>query len=562
MKDKCFNKKTHCEFKLKNVCPKFPIKKVPFVIDKPGYYFLKKDLVYTNTTNAITINSSNVIIDFCQHTLTLTNFTDFATGHLSGIFVNGTTDNPLHNIDILGPTIISSASVISAVGVWFENASRLSVKNGYFRHLGIGVFNFPGFLSEIINCRFEINIGDDTGTTNNAYRGVCCCQNSSDILIENCSFLGRRHTLNYAAWGIEVTQLISNNVIVRDCDFTTLDTGVFAFLGENLLIEDCNIRDVPFYPTGSIPAAIVVGSDGGGGGPLTQYNNVTIRNVNVSTEGFGINFLFSDNVLLENINILRTTADSQAVMMQLGGTASSTGMVKNVVARNINFNGEQANAEAAALLLLNGNTALFENVTIRSNFTSFNAPAALIIGSEALGFFPFNNVVFKNLQLTGQNADGIIISTSNVRIEDSQISGAIENIIDYGDTNITIKNCDVQGPAELITPGNPNGESVGIDFEGTTCSSLISNEVRNNGFASIFLGGTDSVICKDNDIYCNASPITDNGTNDQLVNNQQFSNPMTLKTDNEKHVELLAKLKESRAKAKEHLRKTIKNKIM
>ena len=46
------------------------INSVPFTISQPGNYFLNKNLVFTSPTgNAITINSSNVNLDFAGHVL-------------------------------------------------------------------------------------------------------------------------------------------------------------------------------------------------------------------------------------------------------------------------------------------------------------------------------------------------------------------------------------------------------------------------------------------------------------------------------------------------------------
>jgi hypothetical protein len=69
------------------------ISKVPFVITKPGLYLVKKDLVLASaTSNAITVNASDVTIDLGGHVISSGAPQD-ANNQSTGISSTGTTSN-------------------------------------------------------------------------------------------------------------------------------------------------------------------------------------------------------------------------------------------------------------------------------------------------------------------------------------------------------------------------------------------------------------------------------------------------------------------------------------
>lgn len=554
-------------------CRKKPIKKVPFTINESGYYLLKKDLVYDGTTAAITVNVSNVTIEFCSHTLFLNQSSTPDTNFIAGILINGSSNNVLHNIKVLNPTIIGTNPNITTVGVWYQFATNALVENGYFKHHVIGVFHFPAIHSTVRQSRFEMNFGDDSNTQPSVtLRGVCNCQDSNDILIENCSFQGKSPATGYTVWGIECTNLITNNINIRDCFIQTVDIGISALQGENLLIEACEIRDllaqgtgislggpiqpgvpnndysrviirntnitspfngisalngnncliencnifVPLGAMGALNHAIQVGQVTPFG--FTAYNNVIMRNINISTGNNAIGLLACSNAIAENITIVQTDPNATKFSVQLGSILNAQALAKNVTLKNININAEQAANTFLPINLINGDTAILDTITIKSNAAAAGIPvfgAAITIASSLLppplpGETSFNHVTLKNLNISGGNFYGVYLSSViDVRIEDSIISDAFEDIHAENCVNITIKNNDIQGPA---TVGNP-ALSNGINFIGTSCSSITNNEIRNNFFNGVLLDpATTMVLVRNNDLYCNGTNITDNGS--------------------------------------------------
>lgn len=554
-------------------CKKRAIKKVPTTITEPGYYYLKKDLTYNGTTAAITVSTSNVTINFCSHTLFLTNQVPFGTNFIAGIFVNGASNNFLHNIKILNPTIIGSNSNISTVGVWYQFATNVLIEDGYFKHHTIGVFHFPAIHSTVKRSRFEINFGDDSNTSPDAtLRGVCNCQASNDVLIENCSFQGQAHTIEYSLLGIECTNFIANNINIRDCFIQTVDIGISALQGEGLLIEACEIRDLlefstgialgssiqPGMPTNNYNRVIIrntnitspfnaisalsgnncliencnlfvsLGSQGSNNHAIqvgqvtpfgfTTYNSVTIRNANISSGDNSIAILSGSAILVENTTIIQTDPGASFFSIQLGSILNENALAKNVIMKNITINAEQASASFLPINLINGDTATLDTINIKSNSSASGIPsfgAAITIASITGGppFFTqtsFNHVLLKNLNISGGNFYGIYLNgIIDVRIEDSIISDAFEDIHAENCVNVTIKNNDIQGPTTVGTPGSSNG----INFIGTTCSSIINNEIRNNALNGIILDPmTTMVLVRNNDLYCNGTNITDIGS--------------------------------------------------
>lgn len=60
----------------KSICPRDVNVSGGLQITNPGYYVLGKDIIYNPSqtgTTAITIGASNVVLDFCSHTLSQRN---------------------------------------------------------------------------------------------------------------------------------------------------------------------------------------------------------------------------------------------------------------------------------------------------------------------------------------------------------------------------------------------------------------------------------------------------------------------------------------------------------
>ena len=92
------------------------INSVPYTITQPGAYFLNKDLVYSPLTGtAISINSSNVILDFGGHVLTGSR-TFFSPSQATGVAL-ATNNQPIENVTIRNGTISGFQRGIFLAGV-------------------------------------------------------------------------------------------------------------------------------------------------------------------------------------------------------------------------------------------------------------------------------------------------------------------------------------------------------------------------------------------------------------------------------------------------------------
>lgn len=88
-----------------------PIYQLPLTITEPGSYYLSRDLAHSGGGQAITIEASNVLIDFRGHTLTKENSGNYAIA----------SDGDYGNITIRNGTLVGGN-----IGVRLRNASGLA----------------------------------------------------------------------------------------------------------------------------------------------------------------------------------------------------------------------------------------------------------------------------------------------------------------------------------------------------------------------------------------------------------------------------------------------------
>ena len=170
-----------------------PITGLPYTISAPGTYTLSADLPFTTPGGtALTINSSNVILDLGGHAIT--NFsapssTNPATGvyasagRLSAVTVrNGTIAGFDTGIEIDGGTFIANTITISGITLNVFNADVAPPLGKY------GIYFYFVKNSQVTNCiinNTEYAIIDDNGESANVYTNVKIQSSANPFLASN-----------------------------------------------------------------------------------------------------------------------------------------------------------------------------------------------------------------------------------------------------------------------------------------------------------------------------------------------------------------------------------------
>ena len=299
---------------------------VPYTITKSGKYCVKKDLVFDDVGAAITVNASNVTINFHNHSLTLINQSAV------GVLASGIRELSIEN-DIIQTPVFSTSKTSAAIqlvecekvtldniftlntffGVLIQNSEDVFITHSEFRdHIGgtgAGSLNTSFGINATASNNVVVEESSFFGTNPNEsttsasgpifYNEGCincrvskCQFTNVDVLIagqidglivEDSSFAGAANAvfakiqLGRGAVGSE-----ANDVIIRNCTFLTNSTAsgetlIFHVRGDGLLVENC-ILDQSGNPGGN---PIGVGPFG---------NNTTIRNciIQASTEDIAI----------------------------------------------------------------------------------------------------------------------------------------------------------------------------------------------------------------------------------------------------------------------------------
>ena len=140
---------------------------LPFTITQPGAYVLGKNLTYAGTSNAITVDASNVLIDLKGFSIPFS-----GTTGMSGIVVSSSSSN----VTIQNGAVFNFFINISLDGPE-ATIQNLRLETGETGGGGTSVWAFPGATSCIIqNCFIAGNGNQDDGIT---------VQQCSDVLVKN-----------------------------------------------------------------------------------------------------------------------------------------------------------------------------------------------------------------------------------------------------------------------------------------------------------------------------------------------------------------------------------------
>jgi hypothetical protein len=118
----------------------------------------------------------------------------------------------------------------------FNQNGRLNLTSGGTSH-------------RVLNCYF----GSSTVTTSNS--GVLTCGNNTDVVVENCSFIGGGQT-NVS---LGVLNSTSSEMRIAKCYFSNVNGTAIYFNGGHATIRDCYIDTVnPFYGTTTTGRGIAI----------------------------------------------------------------------------------------------------------------------------------------------------------------------------------------------------------------------------------------------------------------------------------------------------------------
>lgn len=312
----------------------------------------------------------------------------------------------------------------------------------------------------------------DNVLTRNTIRGIFIT-NSEGILIENSVHKDHGYLVVNGA-------IVSNGVSIR------IEDSI------NIIIKDDSVSATPTVIDPNIQP-VALGYD------IRRTKDVIIENVNITNVDLGISFGETDNVNIDKLNITLSPLASFYNFMQFGQSGFPS---NNTIIRNSTFISRTLGPGLDGLLLVEGNNALIQNVTIRAN-TSLNlptgTPTAGAIHIGAFGGFGgfFVNVKIMDTIVSGSNMDAILIENArNVTLDNVVVNAALENNIRLITAqNVTVKNSDVQ-----------DGTTNGINIEATSSCNTISNtNIRDNGLGLLIAAGSINNIIRNNNFYCNVT---------------------------------------------------------
>jgi len=255
-------------------CKTFTICSLPFVIDEPGVYCVKKDLDFTPPvpaagvydTAAITIKASNVVLDLCDHTLKLTN------------------------------------NVIRVGGIRVDrDVQNITIRNGTVR-------DFSGALGTGIRVLGNVStvLLEDLLLTNNGFKSITLISDG----VQGGVVLGETSAVALAPAGGDGTKKLSNVTVRRVRCIDNGAHGMYVFNLFNLYISDSQFNENKSLNAAGtrLCAGLRIGGSLIGTSTITPFvlTNLTIKNCNfdknfsVAGSTLGMALAHTLNVLIEN----------------------------------------------------------------------------------------------------------------------------------------------------------------------------------------------------------------------------------------------------------------------
>lgn len=397
------------------------ISSLPAKINRPGNYKLCRKLHYNrdnHSGNAITITSDNVSLD----------------GNNAKIKVktNGTQEAPLIGVLIQPPagTTISNVKIFNLF-ITAVNPSSIASSNFVY---GIVADHVHKVLLKSLTLT-QLTFG-------------VILSNAVDVTIDKTLF-------GYIA-GIPITTPIDQTSAAIDLDSNTQDT----------FIKNCTFNNPPNLAAPLQSRGITTNQ--GFVIPSIVNNNIVVENC--SFEYFAKTALFNLVNNLRLSKVLSTQANTSESAVQF-----SYQRTQNFVLEDSVFYASGNGPVGFDGIIAAGTDGLIQNVVLNTDSESSNNSDA------ALNLSGAQNVVVKNVTISGTNSVGVLIGVhstpaSNITLDGVQVNDALTNVIVTGAANVVIKNSDISN--------NPSASNVGIAL--TTVNSIV---IRNNNFQNNVGGG-------------------------------------------------------------------------
>lgn len=403
---------------------------VPYTIKESGKYCVTRDLVYSGTGAAITVNANNVTINFHSHSLTLNN------SAAVGVLAQNVSEFTLENDIIKGAAMYKTAT---SAAVELVNVQKAKLTNIYTFNTtkGVKIENSTDVLVEnsLLSTHEGLVLQAPTLAASASPTSIGAglwVDASTHVVVDGCTFEGAYLQsplpTGEASNGILV-QGASEDLIVKSSTFTNWLSTITLNQVTGVLIENCLAEASPLSTSNILEL----------GSMASKADDVTIRNTTFRQDtlvpGFdGLLFLNGSGCLMENVIVDVTTKND----------------------------GVESNAYYPGAIHIgcaaNGHVACDPKLT----YNNILAKSCIVKGANEYGLFVENgfNVTFTDSQFTDASLANIFFdgavdnvffqSTFGAQgciIKDSTITSAVGDgigvLINPGADTNAIVNCDV-----------------------------------------------------------------------------------------------------------------------
>lgn len=314
---------------------------VPYTITRPGNYYLPKNLSYKGNKAAITILANNVIVNFYNNTISLTNQSATAV-----------------QIQDINECIIKNGSIQAAVkGIGISGCSGVVIEDFYMQGAGIVIDNSSGITlnncSIIANMQVSANALIIQGATehisisNSTISGWANSIMASQITglqIEDCIIQGSDTTGgNLLKLGDDSSVAnaiqIQNTTFIQQMLHSNFDALAF-FNGSGCLLENVLVDTTTSSSASYSPGAIHIGSK------TSSYNNIFAKNCVIKgTNDYGLYIEKSSNTTMNNVEFTKATVSNILIDEGASGCLIKSCKVSDAAGSGIIINaGATANA--------------------------------------------------------------------------------------------------------------------------------------------------------------------------------------------------------------------------
>ncbi len=400
------------------------IRSLPYSISNSGTYYFPTNLTYTGSQTAITISTDNVILNFYDNALTLTNT------NATAISCTNSNECAILNGTINGIQDGSSNAVV------FTGSSGISIQNTLLNGTSLQLkdsesvcINSCGFEGSATSSASAITIQGDTNhiaitsTTFNNWQNTIEAHQVTGLLIEDCILKGSDTTAG-SLLTLGSTTAQANNVQIRDTSFiqqveaSGFDAVLFlngsGALLENVLV-DASTKTTSSYN----PAAMHIGSNN------LSYNNILAKAcIAKGTNDYG---LFIENGSYVTYNNCQFTDANVANIYMSAATGCLISHCK------------VSDAIGSGIVIQNGST---ENVIANCDISN-NSQDGLVVEVSAQKNQILKNNVFDNGNFGISNSEATSVTLFNMSCNNG--------VSDCPNSGIY----PVQAPGEApITPGS------------------------------------------------------------------------------------------------------------